>query len=212
MTKAKGWMCGALFLTAAAIVDCGAEPVMAEAQEPSVMFTPPATEAEEIALALSALPTTMRAGAAVYVLKSGGYRKVRDGSNGLSCLVGHDRPDTLEPICWDKEGTETILPVKLDEAVWRARGESEEAIAAKVADGFANGTYRAPRRPGVSYMMSGENFVFNGTKVIKYFPHVMSYAPYLTNTDIGADGKDPYAPWILNPGTPHAYIIVVTRR
>ncbi len=39
----------------------------------------------------------------------------------------------------------------------------------------------------------------------------MFYAPYMTNADIGATGKDPNAPWILNEGSPHAYIIVVTR-
>jgi hypothetical protein len=39
----------------------------------------------------------------------------------------------------------------------------------------------------------------------------MIYAPYLTNKDIGATGKDPNAPWVLNEGSPHAYIIVVTR-
>ena len=44
----------------------------------------------------------------------------------------------------------------------------------------------------------------------KYFPHVMFYAPYATNEDIGSDGKDPFAPWVLNPGTPHAYVIVVS--
>ena len=50
--------------------------------------------------------------------------------------------------------------------------------------------------------------MFNGQRVIKYHPHVMSYAPYLTNADIGSNGKDPYAPWILNEGSPHAYIVV----
>jgi hypothetical protein len=60
-------------------------------------------------------------------------------------------------------------------------------------------------------MLSAENYVFNGQRVVKYHPHVMFYAPYLTNADIGANGKDPNAPWILNEGSPHAYMIVVTR-
>jgi hypothetical protein len=58
-------------------------------------------------------------------------------------------------------------------------------------------------------MMSAQNFVFNGQSVIHYHPHVMIYAPYVTNKMIGADQKDPYQPWVLNEGSPHAYIIVV---
>lgn len=177
-------------------------------QSPS---TRPALEADEVALALSAAPESLRAEAGVFVLGKDGYRRVRDSRNGLNCLVGHDRPGTQEPICWDREGSETILPLALDEGKWRASGATEQEVARLRAEGFANGTYRAPRRPGIAYMLSTENDVFNGERVIRYHPHVMSYAPYLTNADISADGKDPNAPWILNEGSPHAYIIVVTR-
>ncbi|MEZ5317117.1 MAG: hypothetical protein R2752_06915 [Vicinamibacterales bacterium] len=172
-------------------------------------FTRPATRDGEIALALSALPESLRPSATVYVLGPKGYEKAREGTSGVHCLVSHDRPDTQEPICWDREGAETILPVKLDEAAWRAAGVPEAEIEARVAAGFRSGRYRAPRRSGVAYMLSAENWVFNGEKVIHYVPHVMMYAPYLTNADIGADGKDPNAPWILDEGSPHAYIIVV---
>jgi hypothetical protein len=178
---------------------------------PGPAFAPPATPAEEILLALSALPESMRSSATVHVLGPRGYEKVREGTSGVHCLISHDRPDTQEPICWDREGSETILPVKLDEASWRQAGVSETEIEARVAAGFQSGRYRAPRRSGVAYMMSSANWVFNGEKVIHYHPHVMMYAPYLTNADIGADGKDPNAPWILNEGSPHAYIIVVTK-
>jgi hypothetical protein len=59
-------------------------------------------------------------------------------------------------------------------------------------------------------MLSAENHVFNGQKVINYAPHVMVYAPYATNKDIGAGGNNPFMPWVLNEGSPHAYIIVMT--
>ncbi|MDX2042994.1 MAG: hypothetical protein SF097_17380 [Acidobacteriota bacterium] len=47
-----------------------------------------------------------------------------------------------------------------------------------------------------------------------YPPHVMFYAPYMKNADIGAlpNHRGSQAqPWILNEGTPTAYIIVVPR-
>jgi len=40
---------------------------------------------------------------------------------------------------------------------------------------------------------------------------VMIMAPYVTNAEIGADFKNPAMPWVLNEGTPSAYIMVVTR-
>jgi hypothetical protein len=183
----------------------------AAGQAPAPAMKPPASEAEEVTLALSALPEPMRATAAVHVLGPKGYRKVREGTSGINCLVERSRPDTLEPICWDREGSDTIMPVAYATAEWRGAGLKEDDIDRRVADGFAKGRFRAPRRGGVAYMVSTENYVFNGERVIKYHPHVMFYAPYMTNADIGANGKDPNAPWILNEGSPHAYIIVVTR-
>jgi hypothetical protein len=185
--------------------------VQAAGTPPAPPFTRPATEAAEIALALGALPESLRATAAVHVLGPKGYRKARDGSSGINCLVERSRPDTQEPICWDREGSESIMPVAYAEAEWRASGLDEDEVERRVAEGFAKGRFRAPRRGGVAYMLSTENYVFNGQRVVKYHPHVMFYAPYLTNADIGATGKDPHAPWVLNEGSPHAYIIVVTR-
>lgn len=170
----------------------------------------PQTEAEEVTLALSAAPASMRAGASVWVLGKEGYRQVRPATNGLSCLVEHERTDTSEPICWDAEGTSTIMPVTIDRAKWRAAGVSEADIARRIADRFADGTYRAPRRSGIAYMLSAHNYVFNGERVIHFTPHVMAYAPYLRNADIGATGDDMSAPWVLNEGSPHAYIILAT--
>jgi hypothetical protein len=175
-------------------------------------FTRPVTEAEEIALALSALPESMRATAAVHVLGPKGYRRVREGTSGVNCLVERERPDTQEPICWDAEGSDTIMPIAYARAEWRIAGLTEAAIAERVRNGFGTGRFRAPRRAGVAYMLSAQNFVFDGQKVIHYVPHVMFYAPYLTSKDIGSPGKDANVPWILHEGSPHAYLMIVTPR
>jgi hypothetical protein len=39
-------------------------------------------------------------------------------------------------------------------------------------------------------------------------PHVMFYAPYVTNREIGSDGKPGGTTFIVGEGTPHALIIV----
>ena len=197
-------------LGVALVTGTGAAAVQSPA--PPAGMVKPANEAEEIAMALGALPASMRASATVYVLGPKGYRQARAGTSGVHCLVERSRPDTQEPICWDREGSETIMPAVMAQAEWRAAGLSEADIKRKIDEGFAAGTFRAPRRPGVAYMLSAHNWVFNGQRVIHYQPHLMMYAPYLTNKDIGTDGKDPAAPWILNEGSPHAYMIVATRQ
>jgi hypothetical protein len=190
----------------------GAAAGLPAAQSPeAAAFKRPASETEEVALALSALPETLRATAGVHVLGPKGYRRIRESTSGINCLVERSRPDTQEPICWDREGSDTIMPAVSAQAEWRATGLSDEEVKRRLAEGFASGRFRAPRRGGVAYMLSAENYVFNGQRVVRYLPHVMFYAPYATNADIGATGKDPHAPWVLNEGSPHAYIIVVTR-
>ena len=68
---------------------------------------------KEVALALSAGPEHLRQGAAVYALERNGFVKVRDGSNGFTCIVNRDHPLNQKPVCFDAEGTATILPKAL---------------------------------------------------------------------------------------------------
>ncbi len=165
----------------------------------------------EIALAESAGPPVIAKAAAVYVLERGSFKLVREGTNGFACLVTREDEGSQEPQCFDPEGVATLLPVALERAKLIEEGHDRAAIDAKIGEGYASGRYRAPRRGGVTYMLSKENRVFNGVKVVNYPPHVMVMAPYLTNKDIGADYSDPAMPWVLGEGTPGAYIIVTTR-
>lgn len=85
-------------------------------------------EALETELALSAAPEHLRAGATVMLLRESGYVEARKGSNGFTCLVGRSRPKAVAPMCYDVEGSRAIVPLIVDQAAMRARGESEESI------------------------------------------------------------------------------------
>ena len=78
----------------------------------------------QIALAESAGPPVGK-DAAVYVLGPKGYTKARDGRNGFTCLISRERPDTLEPECFDGEGTATVVPVRMFIEEQRALGTAE---------------------------------------------------------------------------------------
>ncbi len=167
-------------------------------------------EAREIGLAKSAGLPAWTDGADIYILKRGGFQLARKGTNGFACMVQRDQADTLAPICYDPEGTAAILPRVLRETELREQGKSQQEIEADTKERFRTDVYRAPRRNGIAYMLSKENRVFNGERVIWFPPHLMFYAPYVKSADIGAAPQHmPQSPLVLHEGHPHAYIIVV---
>lgn len=173
------------------------------------------SQSQEIALAKSAAPGEIAEGAAVWVLGRAGYERVRESRNGFACLVERSSPRSLEPICYDAEGAATILPVTLEMAALRAAGLDTAAIRATVSEGYRTGRLRAPSRSGVAYMLSaGTRFVnpANG-EVVPGGPHLMFYAPYLTDVDIGGLGEDcagsRHLPFVIAEGSPTAYIVVM---
>lgn len=168
---------------------------------------------DEIALAVSGGPEHLRKDAAVYVLEKDKYVKVREGTNGFSCVVLRDTPQSMEPICYDPEGSRTNMIVDFKRSELRRAGASEPEIEKQINEGYKTGTLSVPKRAGVVYMLSDNNNIYNPEtgKVFHYPGHYMFIAPFLKNSDIGARDSDSgnNLPWVLNEGTPGAYIIVV---
>jgi outer membrane protein TolC len=163
---------------------------------------------KEIALVLSSCPAAVAAKAAVYVLEKSGYVKVRDSQNGFTAIVFW-LPGPNGPQCMDAEGSRTLLPRMLKVAEWRAQGKSREEIDRLVADAYSKGLFQAPTKPGIDYMLSTENTVRDDRgNTVPFPPHLMFYAPYLTNADIGSDGKATSSVFVAAEGTPQALIIV----
>jgi hypothetical protein len=175
---------------------------------------PPVLDRErEIALARSAAPPEISREATVLALVRGqGYEVAAEGTNGVTCLVSRTWPQSIEPHCFDREGSRTILPMQLRRAELRELGWTKEEIERDVADGFRTGRLSAPRRPAMSWMMSGAQVLVNdaGQVVGAWKPHLMIYHPYLTEADLGITGAAPAeGPMIDDPGRPTANIIVI---
>lgn len=151
----------------------------------------------ETRYALSALPPALREQASVYLLDPArGYRLARQGTSGLACLVERTvwewaelRDDVYVPLCYDVAGVKAHLRVIMDVAELRAKGMSAEAIKSEVEGRYRNKVYSSPDRPGLSYMISPV-FRALGPPDMKMhtmaMPHLMFYAPGVTNEDIGA--------------------------
>lgn len=192
-------------------------PRVASSQPSQPALPPVLPAAEEIALAESAAPASISGLATVYVLERGGFVLKRQGSNGFTCLVERSHPAAIEPICYDAEGTAAVLPRVLDEAALREAGLDSAAVASAIADGYRSGRYRVPGA-GIAYMLSPFTRFFNpltGT-VEDGHPHVMFYAPYLRNADIGSPGEggpgDGSLPFVIQEGTPEAWLVVPVER
>lgn len=182
----------ALPLVALDLIGLSARP--AQASETTIDQMPAKLETQ---FALSALPPALRDKASVYLLDpQTGYHLAKQGTSGLACLVERTvwemadfRNDIYFPLCYDAAGTTTYLQVIMDAAQLRAAGMDPTALKAKIENRYNDKTYQAPDKAGLSYMV-GPVMRTIGPPDLKVhtmaMPHLMFYAPGITNADIGA--------------------------
>src|SRR5262245_42871160 len=195
----------------------------------------------EIRLALSALPPHLRDNATVYVLNPAkGFEVARPGTNGFHALVariGDDtfrgtwpltvyRDDILYPISFDEAGAKAQMRICLDAAEMQAKGTPPGELKQIMEDRYRTHYYKAPERAGVSYMLSPVLRTYvnpdaTDDVATANIPHVMYYAPNVSNSDVGAatptseqlrhfsaHGRWPDTPYpFLILHGPHGYLI-----
>jgi hypothetical protein len=183
-----------LILSSAAMALVGLAASSGHAAETMIEAMPAALETR---FALSAVPPALRDQATVYLLDpKKGYRISKQGTSGIVCLVARTqwqdaefRDDMFVPLCYDDAGAKTHFKVDRDTAALRAQGTSPAALKAEVEKRYRDKTYTAPVRPGLSYMIAPV-FRAPGPPDMKMhtmaMPHLMFYAPGMTNEDIGA--------------------------
>jgi hypothetical protein len=191
------------------VVFAGRSPSAAESDERIGAPLTAIPAEQQIQLALGAAPPEISQQATVYVLESKGYVKARTGTNGFTCLVERQYLGTLEPTCYDAEGGATTLQARLYREELRAAGIPEEEIQKKIDAGYKTGTLKAPRKPGLAYMLSTQNKAISpiDNRMVHVPPHLMFYAPYTTNKDLGGF-LGWYMPHVIFEGQPDAFIIV----
>jgi len=105
------------------------------------------------------------------------------------------------------------MPVFFDIASMQAKGMAPDELKKIIQDRFKNKYYKAPHRSGISYMLSPilrtyTNPDQNDHVITASVPHVMYYAPNVTNAQVGGGTPAPGAkyPFVILPG-PHGYSI-----
>ena len=159
----------------------------------------------EIELALSALPKALRDEAAVYVRDpQEGFVLHREGTNGFSTFVGrtsvrfyeadwaYDYPsDQLIPIAYDRVGMAYHAKPWFDLERMRIDGLPPEEAKRTLRQRFRDGTYRAPHKGGLSYMLAPVHRAYmapaaSDEVMTVSFPHYMPYAPHIVPEALGA--------------------------
>lgn len=151
----------------------------------------------ETRFALSALPPALRGKVTVYLLDPRkGYQLSRQGTSGVTCLVERTvwewtdfRNDIYIPLCYDAAGAKAHLRVIMEAAALRAQGMGAVALKAEIENRYKKGIYKAPEKPGLSYMVAPIMRALGPPDMKMHtmaMPHLMFYAPNITNEDIGA--------------------------
>jgi hypothetical protein len=172
----------------------GVSALSSQAAEPSIERMPPELETR---FALSALPAPLRDGATVHLLDpEKGYYLSRQGTSGVTCIVERTaweladfRDDIYIPLCYDAVGTKTYLKVIMEAAALRAQGLGPAALKAEIEGRWRNKTYKVPDKAGLSYMVAPIQRTVGPPDLKVHtlsMPHLMPYAPGVTNEDIGA--------------------------
>jgi len=149
--------------------------LIAQTDKPKPAYDFSLPREERIKLAESAAPPEISGKATVYLLERTGYVKVREGTNGFSCFVDRQTPLNLEPTCFDTEGSATTLLTRLYAEEQRAKGKTEEQIHADIEKGYKAGKFKAPRKAGIVYVMSGSVYIYisENNQIVHVPPHLM---------------------------------------
>src|SRR5271165_6751122 len=107
-----------------------------------------ASPADEIALARTAAPASIAAGADVLTLSSHGYETAVKGKNGFTCLVQRGwaasfenpvfwNPRNRSPICLNPAAVRSILPAYVERTQWVLAGVAKSAMEERVKAALA---------------------------------------------------------------------------
>ncbi len=175
----------------------------------------PLDQACEEALALSAIPASMRDRANVYVWRGDAFEKTITSDGGFHCLVQRNHPDAIIPECVSSTGQDSILKGIMTRTRLTADGIPDQEAQAKVQQMVADGDIAGPSAPGVNYMMSAYNriYIANADQINFVPPHSMFFAPNAESDVIGGSFQEAIAtkgfPFVVEAGA-HSYIVTVT--
>jgi hypothetical protein len=163
--------------------------------------------AAQIAMALHAAPEERRAGAAVLGYDaSGALVELRPGKNDLICLADDPKVEGISVACYHKD---------LEPFMARGRELSKEGVdqKARMATRFKeveSGALPMPREARMLYVTTGSAYDAASNTIAESYTRWVIYVPFATAEATGLPTKPtgPGSPWLMDPGTPGAHIMI----
>jgi hypothetical protein len=163
----------------------------------------------QIKTAVLAAPSDKRDAALVYGYgPDGAFRVIRPGSNDYVCIADDPKKDGISVSCYHKD---------LDPFMERGRVLAKEGKSAKEVFDIREKETKAgqlvmPKQPSTLFVLSGTKDNYdNSTGALKdgYLRYVV-YIPFATSESTGLPLKPdvPGMPWIMDPGTHRAHIMI----
>ena len=166
----------------------------------------------QIKMATQVLPEEEQTGAMVYGYNENGEQVVlRKGSNHLVCLADDPNKKGVSISCYS---------IKLEPFMARGRQLIAEGRGAEVRDlrkkEVEAGTLKMPDAPSMTYILSGEDANLDpktGELKDGHLRYVV-YIPYATTESTGLPDRPlvPGMPWLMDPGTHRAHIMITPPR
>lgn len=170
-------------------------------------------ENQQIEAAVSPAPDKMKGEAKVLGYNTDGELQVlRKGGNQLICVADDPEQDNFHVVCYHKD----LEPFMERGRELKAQGLSTGKVDSIRYDEIDSGEIPLPEKPMALYSLTGPNDGFDpATGMVKNAsPLYVIYVPYATEESTGLSKKpvSKGAPWIMEPGTPWAHIMVMTGR
>lgn len=170
---------------------------------------PPAEK--QIKAAVRALPEDMQQGAGVLGYNtSGDLVTLREASNEFLCLADNPDEDRFHVACYHKD----LEPFMKRGRELRAEGKSREEVREIRRQEVETGDIPLPEKPMALYSLTGpaDGYDYTTGTLRSARPLYVVYVPYATpeSTGIAPRPASNGAPWLMDPGTPWAHIMVST--
>ena len=178
----------------------------------SLMFASAALAADvpppdvQISAALLAAPADLRTGAAVLGYNpQGELVKLREGQNELICLASDPTKTAFSVACYHRD-LEPYMARGRELLAQKITGQKRNDIRWKEV---AVGKLQLPREPHTLYVLNGTAFDAATGKVTDAYLRWVIYVPFATPESTGLSTKpSDNAPWLMNPGTAGAHIMI----
>ncbi|WP_439581051.1 hypothetical protein [Dyadobacter bucti] len=163
----------------------------------------------QIKLAILAAPTDKREGAKVYGYAADGTFKIlRNGTNDFVCIGDDPKKEDISVSCYLAE----LEPFMERGRVLTKEGKNAKQIFDMREQEVKEGKLTMPKQPSTLFALSGAKDKYDaaaGTLKDGYLRYVV-YIPYATSESTGLPLKPdvPGMPWIMDPGTHRAHIMI----